>query len=374
MDHILNHLVRKENRLLLTDPFPEDPDSAPCFVTCVREDPVTPEPQRKLPGKITQTYDAAFKRIMELPCIYAAIIRQLHPDFHQFSAASLVDCADKEHPELLALRDGEIWQGSHVMRADRIASFHLPLPDSEGIMPSRYLVNIEMQREQQTPYSLQKRAVQYAAGLAARGYHAGLYDYSPQVISIWLLPKADTAPYVPPSVFPWSGNACDLNQFLEDPQNWYTEPEEKRMCEGRNTAAQVIYFVPFSESDSRKSELHRLLTEIFLRADPDFEWLKTKGILLNTEEKEKVRSMNALLEVAYEDGMNAGFSRGIRKGEAQGIRKGEAQGIRRGEAAILSRIVRNAAKTGDSLEKISQLTGLSENEIRQLLEESSDTR
>lgn len=370
MDHILNRLVRKENRPLMTDPFPEVPVSATFYATCVREDPVTPELQRKLPGKITQTYDAAFKRIMELPCIYAAIVCQLHPDFHQFSAATLADCADKEHPELLALRDGGIWQGGHVMQADRIASFHLPLPDSEGKKPSRYLVNIEMQREQRTPYSLQKRASQYSAGLAARGYHAGLYDYSPQVISIWLLPKADTAPYVPPSVFPWSGNAHDLNQFLEDPQNWYTEPKEKRMCEGRNTAAQVIYFIPFSESDSTKSELHRILAEIFLRTDPDFEWLKTKGIFLNTEEKEKVTTMNALLEVAYEDGMNAGFSRG----EAQGIRKGEAQGIRRGEAAVLSRIVHNAAKTGESPEKISQLTGLSEQEILQLLEESSEAR
>lgn len=107
-------------------------------------------------GDFEPTYDQAFKRILRSPVIFAGITYFLHPDFHRFSPDRIAACAQRDACDLLVLQDSEIWQGGHVLHADRIAAFQLPLKDQDGRRPSQYLVDTEMQRSQNLSYSLVK--------------------------------------------------------------------------------------------------------------------------------------------------------------------------------------------------------------------------
>lgn len=275
-------------------------------------------------GKGKRSYDQAFKSVIAIPVINASIIRLVHPDFHHFSIRELVQYAQKDHEELLTLRNEEIWQGGHVLHGDSVVQYCLPLPDQENMVPSRYLVNDEMQREQDLPYSLPKRSGMYAAGLAARGYHAKLYEYSPQVISVWLLPvRPGTLPR-PPYYLPWSGNAQDLNRYLKNPKRWYTESREKRMQAGRNTASQAVCFVEFDGETDNRTELQQLLCHLFYREKPDYRFLASRGIRLTSKEKKEVDVMYMTQVIMYEKGESSGIQKGIQKGIRTGRQESQA--------------------------------------------------
>jgi len=83
------------------------------------------------------------------------------------------------------------------------------------------------------------------------------------------------------------------------------------------------------------------------------------------EERYKNTIYAALLEVE-ERGEARGEERGIRLGEERGIRLGEERGEKAKELAIAN-IVRKMVNRNRPMNEIAEDTGLTENEIRQLM-------
>jgi predicted transposase/invertase (TIGR01784 family) len=74
----------------------------------------------------------------------------------------------------------------------------------------------------------------------------------------------------------------------------------------------------------------------------------------------------AVMESARLEGMEKGIEKGIEKGMEKGIEKGRKEGREEG----ITTMVINLFKVGISLEKISEASGLSNDEIRKILEEN----
>ena len=69
---------------------------------------------------------------------------------------------------------------------------------------------------------------------------------------------------------------------------------------------------------------------------------------------------NARMQEAYFGGLRDGKSEGIEIGISQGISRGISQGIYKGISQILNALITN----GKSIEEISEMTGLTKEEIK----------
>jgi predicted transposase YdaD len=78
---------------------------------------------------------------------------------------------------------------------------------------------------------------------------------------------------------------------------------------------------------------------------------------------DSVRTQRTLYIGAIDEGMAKGEAIGIEKGMA----KGRAEGRAEGEAIGLQKVVMNAHRAGKSVSDIAAFTGLSEDEVRDML-------
>ena len=74
-------------------------------------------------------------------------------------------------------------------------------------------------------------------------------------------------------------------------------------------------------------------------------------------------------EEAYEDGLSKGLQQGISQGIKQGISQGISQGIKQGAYEKAVETARLLLSFGDSIEKITTITGLSGETIKHLSED-----
>jgi predicted transposase/invertase (TIGR01784 family) len=79
---------------------------------------------------------------------------------------------------------------------------------------------------------------------------------------------------------------------------------------------------------------------------------------------------NKLAEDAEEIALTDQFTKGLITGEAKGIEKGKAEGLAEGEAKGIERTAINMLKQNSTVEFISQVTGLSNDEILKLRNEN----
>ena len=91
--------------------------------------------------------------------------------------------------------------------------------------------------------------------------------------------------------------------------------------------------------------------------------VKMWSILEYDQEVEEKKLRKAEYEAGLEAGLETGRSEGIEIGKSEGITIGKNQGIEIGELRILQSI----QKSGYSPEKIAEMTGRTEEEIKRIL-------
>ncbi|MBQ3306678.1 MAG: PD-(D/E)XK nuclease family transposase [Bacilli bacterium] len=148
---------------------------------------------------------------------------------------------------------------------------------------------------------------------------------------------------------------------------WYTK-DEKRIIEDKYL---VMMNLPkeelekFSIKDKEVKvymlKLNRINEDPTLRNDLDYE-------------EDNIRIMNALKDQAIREGIEQGLEQGIEQGIKQGIEQGIKQGIEQGieqgkqESALL--IAKKLIQENMSIEKIKEITNLSEEEIQSITKEN----
>ena len=78
------------------------------------------------------------------------------------------------------------------------------------------------------------------------------------------------------------------------------------------------------------------------------------------EDERKIRN------TYYVSGVEEGEARGEARGKRLGEKRGEKLGEKRGKENALIEIAKNLLKVGDSIQKISEVTGLSKEKIKSL--------
>ena len=86
-----------------------------------------------------------------------------------------------------------------------------------------------------------------------------------------------------------------------------------------------------------------------------------------------VRTEKTIKEGAIIQGRTEGEAIGLKKGEALGLEKGEAIGLEKGEAKSLEKSVIRGHKKGHSIDTIAEFTGLTTEQIIQILKENGLT-
>ena len=79
------------------------------------------------------------------------------------------------------------------------------------------------------------------------------------------------------------------------------------------------------------------------------------------------RDLKNSFDTAEEDGFNKGVEKGLKIGIEEGIKEGIKEGVKEGELKKTSEIVKNALLLGLEIAEISKLTGLSEDEVNQMI-------
>ena len=81
---------------------------------------------------------------------------------------------------------------------------------------------------------------------------------------------------------------------------------------------------------------------------------------------ESLRNARSMLSASYEDGEAKGEARGIEKGKAEGEAIGEARGVEKGKTEGITEVAKNMKSKGSDVAFISEVTGLSPEEIEKL--------
>jgi len=84
--------------------------------------------------------------------------------------------------------------------------------------------------------------------------------------------------------------------------------------------------------------------------------------------QEDLHYQASMFESSYGDGYREGIVEGMEKGIAEGMKKGITEGIEKGLNQAARNIALNLSKQGVTIEVIKTATGLSESEIKQILE------
>ena len=231
-----------------------------------------------------------------------------------------------------------------MIRFDIVFYVRIPSPDKEENKLSKVIVNIECQKDEPTAYSILNRAIFYASRLISsqkeRDFVNSNYDDIKQVFSIWVCMNMEnnsmehihlTKDRILES-YEWKGNLDLLNIVMIGITNELPEKDEKY-------------------------ELHRLICSLLsneLSENQKFDILeKEYNIPVNTELREDV-SVMCNLSLGIEE-----------RAEARGKARGEAIG----ENKKSEKVVINMYKKGYATEQIADIVELSEEEVKNIIEE-----
>ena len=89
------------------------------------------------------------------------------------------------------------------------------------------------------------------------------------------------------------------------------------------------------------------------------------------DSKKNYRDIKNSMDTAFEEGKVEGKVEGKEEGKEEGLKQGEIKGLKKGriegKKAMIIEIIRNGVSNNMSLETLTQLTGLTENEVLHII-------
>ena len=318
-------------------------------------------------------YDTYAKRLLAQKSVLANILVKTVAEFKDMNPSEVVNYIEGE-PEIgivpvepgltnaektddsgqriigFNTENAEINEG--MIRFDIVFYVRIPSKDNEEKRLTKIIVNIECQKDEPTAYSILNRAIFYASRLISsqkeRDFVNSNYDDIKQVFSIWVCMNMEnnsmehihlTKDRILES-YEWKGNLDLLNIVMIGITNELPEKDEKY-------------------------ELHRLICALFsneLSENQKFDILEREyNIPVNTELREDV-SVMCNLSLGIEERAEA-------RGEARGKARGEAIGMRKTRKEINEKVVKNMYNKRYTIEQISEIIELSEEEVKDIIED-----
>ena len=275
---------------------------------------------------------------------------------------------DEKNKKLLISLLNSIFQGDPVVEDLEICNPEMPkrFDDTRGIhldikarLADKTMVDIEIQCR--NTGEIPERFIQYLANMLVENFQHGNNYLTPKVISIWILGMNITQrkSVINQAYMTFQPNAHDRDFaimtrkvrtiFVELPKyNIVEDPKKRNLLD-----AWLSFFKdPMTAVQSSFEDLQEAVSLLqLISADP-----KERQIYSAIEKT--VNDVISEREIARDEGR----IEGIREGEVKGRAEGEAIGIAKGEAKLVRAMLAN----GLSADQISQMTGLSIDEVKAL--------
>ena len=87
----------------------------------------------------------------------------------------------------------------------------------------------------------------------------------------------------------------------------------------------------------------------------------------NEDSKKFYRDIKNSMDTAFEEGKEEGKEEGLKKGELKGLKKGRIEGLKEGKKTMIVEIIQNGVSNNMSVETLTQLTGLTEKEVLDII-------
>lgn len=134
----------------------------------------------------------------------------------------------------------------------------------------------------------------------------------------------------------------------------------------RTDMSRLLFICPSMETHECNGELtRRVITKLLYEKD-----MITERDYYNTINTARKTGMSEGMSAGMEQGLQRGLQQGLQKGLESGLKKGREEGLRKGrEEGLLEgqhRIAKAMKAKGMSSQMITELTGISEDEIAEL--------
>ena len=73
------------------------------------------------------------------------------------------------------------------------------------------------------------------------------------------------------------------------------------------------------------------------------------------------------MDTAFKEGKEAGKKEGLKQGKIEGLKKGRIEGLKEGKKTMIVEIIQNGVSNNMSVEILTQLTGLNEKEVLDII-------
>ena len=87
----------------------------------------------------------------------------------------------------------------------------------------------------------------------------------------------------------------------------------------------------------------------------------------NEDGKKFYGDIKNCMDTAFKEGKEAGKKEGLKQGELKGLKKGRIEGLKEGKKALIVEIIRKGVSNNMSVEILTQLTGLTEKEVLDII-------
>ena len=91
----------------------------------------------------------------------------------------------------------------------------------------------------------------------------------------------------------------------------------------------------------------------------------------NEDGKKFYRDIKNSMDTAFEEGKvegkEEGKEEGLKQGELKGLKKGRIEGLKEGKKTMIVEIIQNGVSNNMSVETLTQLTGLTEKEVLDII-------
>ena len=300
--------------------------------------------------ELRKSYDAAAKRLLSYKEVIANILKYTVREFKGHSIPEIVACLEGK-PEIGTVPvDDDFLPKMDVAGSETISEkegvrsydikFKVKLPTQEE---AELIINLESQNKYRPGYTLEKRGIYYLSRLISSQYNVEFknsnFDQLKKVYSIWICTHA-------PLEF-----ANTITEYRFKPENLVGEVPDIP----KHYDLMSLIMINLGAKDKNYDGLIRML-DILLNLYSEIGKSQTALDILESDYhiplrsvRKEVENMCNLSQGVYDDG----FAKGVSEGKAEG----KAEGI----ALVAKRL-----KGKMHIKDISQITGLSEKEIKQL--------
>lgn len=87
----------------------------------------------------------------------------------------------------------------------------------------------------------------------------------------------------------------------------------------------------------------------------------------NEDGKKFYGDIKNCMDTAFKEGKEAGKKEGLKQGEIEGLKKGRIEGLKEGKKTMIVEIIQNGVSNNMSVETLTQLTGLTEKEVLDII-------